>query len=352
MPAPPERPAASPLERAATPRPLPQWQREMAGAVASIDALLAQLGLTKSDFPGPFADALAAARDFPLRVPQAFVARMRRGDPADPLLLQVLPLAAEKAAPGPGYSRDPLAEVGAAAVPGLLHKYHGRALLVTTGACAVHCRYCFRRHFPYEEQKPDWQKAIDYLAADPSIEEILLSGGDPLAMSDEKLAALTAELARIPHLRRLRVHSRVPIVLPSRVDDALLSWFAGERWQPVMVLHANHPNEIDAAVKAAVSRLRAAGVTVLNQSVLLRGVNDHVEILVNLSKALFESGILPYYLSLLDRVEGAGHFAVEDDTGRDLSKALLQRLPGYMVPRLVREVPGAPSKVPFSFLDP
>jgi EF-P beta-lysylation protein EpmB len=344
---------AAAKDRGAPRRGMPAWQREMAAAVRDVDELLGLLGLSPADFPAPYADALAAARDFPLRVPHAFVERMRPRDPADPLLLQVLPLAAEKLPSGPGFSADPLEEAAAAAIPGLLHKYRGRALLVATGACAVHCRYCFRRHFPYAEQRPDWQKALDYLAADDSIEEILLSGGDPLSLADEKLSLLVKNLSRIPHLKRLRVHSRVPIVLPSRVDDALLSWLcAGERWQPVLVLHANHARELDATVKAAVSKVRAAGVTVLNQSVLLRGVNDDVGSLADLSRALFESGILPYYLHLLDRVEGAGHFAVEEDTARGLSTALLQQLPGYLVPKLVREVPGAPSKVAIQVLDP
>lgn len=342
-----------PRARPEAARALPEWQREMAAAVQNVEQLLHLLDLSPEDFPPPFADALAAARDFPLRVPHAFIRRMRRGDPADPLLLQVLPLAAEKLPPSPLYTRDPLAEAAAAAIPGLLHKYRGRALLVATGACAVHCRYCFRRHFPYAEQRPDWQQALDYLAADSSIEEILLSGGDPLSLSDEKLALLIENLSRIPHLRRLRVHSRVPIVLPSRVDDALLSWLSpGERWQTVLVLHANHAREIDGAVKAAVSKLRAAGVTVLNQSVLLRGVNDEAEKLADLSRALFDSGILPYYLHQLDRVEGAEHYSVEDDTALEFIGSLLRQLPGYMVPKLVREVPGAPSKAPISILDP
>ena len=346
-------PAAGVPEKGRETRTIPLWQREMAAAVQSVEQLLGLLDLQPADFPPPFCDALAAARDFPLRVPHAFVRRMRRGDPRDPLLLQVLPLAAERLPPSPGYTRDPLEEAAATAIPGLLHKYRGRALLVATGACAVHCRYCFRRHFPYAEQRPDWQRALDYLQADDSIEEILLSGGDPLSLADEKLALLVENLARIPHLRRLRVHSRVPIVLPSRVDEGLLSWLApGDRWQTVMVLHANHAHEIDPAVKAAVFRLRDAGVTVLNQSVLLRGVNDEAKNLADLSRALFEGGILPYYLHLLDRVEGAEHFAVEEDTALKLIRALLQQLPGYMVPKLVREVPGAPSKMTIPLLDP
>ena len=337
-------------------RPRPTWQREMAEAVSSLGELFSLLDLSPADFPGSHAAALAAARDFPLRVPHAFVRRMRRGDPNDPLLLQVLPLAAEME-PWPGHSRDPLEETVDVVIPGLLHKYHGRALLIVTGACAVHCRYCFRRHFPYAEQRLDYHEALEYLAADPSIEEVLLSGGDPLSLPDEKLATLARDLAEIPHLRRLRVHSRVPIVVPSRIDDALISWLgstgpaSGERWQTVLVLHANHAREVDSAVSSAVLRLRGAGTTVLNQSVLLRGVNDNVEALVDLSRALFESGILPYYLNQLDRVEGAGHLAVEDDTALDLQRALLQRLPGYLVPRLVREVPGEPSKVPLPNLD-
>ncbi len=261
--------------------------------------------------------------------------------------------------PAAGYEADPLAETaavgGVTPLPGLLHKYRGRALLLVTGACAVHCRYCFRRHFPYGDHSrwgEGWGRALDWLAASPAIEEVILSGGDPLAASDDKLAALVAGLDRIPHLRRLRVHTRLPVVVPERVDGALLGWLGSSRLAPVVVLHANHPRELDGAVAAAVARLRGAGATVLNQAVLLAGVNDSAEALVGLSRELFAAGVLPYYLHLLDRVAGAAHFEVPAARARELLRAMMAELPGYLVPRLVREVPGAPHKVPLELRDP
>jgi EF-P beta-lysylation protein EpmB len=248
--------------------------------------------------------------------------------------------------PQPGFERDPLGEERVSPVPGLLHKYRGRALLVVTGACAIHCRYCFRRHFPYAEHAAAWEGALGYLAADPTVTEVILSGGDPLAVTDERLGALARRLAEIPHLRRLRVHTRLPVVLPERVDEGLLEWLAGTRLAPLLVLHANHPRELDGAVAAAVGRLRGAGVPVLNQAVLLAGINDRVEDLAGLSEGLFEIGVLPYYLHLLDPVAGAAHFEVPLPRGRELVAELARLLPGYLVPRLVREVPGAPAKVP------
>jgi len=289
----------------------------------------------------------AAWRDFPLRVPRGFAARMRRGDPHDPLLLQVLPSAAELL-PAPGFVADPLAERRAVKAPGLLHKFAGRVLLITTGACAVHCRYCFRRHFPYAEHRPwadGWRQALACVAGDASIREVILSGGDPLVLDDDKLAALALALADLGHVRRLRLHSRLPIVLPERVDDALLAWLSGTRLQPVVVIHANHPNEIDGGVRAALARLRSAGVALLNQAVLLRRVNDDAAVLAALSESLFAAGVLPYYLHLLDPVAGAAHFEVGETRARRLHAELAARLPGYLLPRLVREVPGAPSKV-------
>jgi len=328
------------------------WQRTLGDAVSSVGELLDLVGLAAADLPPPLRPAAAAARDFPLRVPRGFVARMRPGDPADPLLLQVLPTAAELA-PASGYTADPLAEVDEAAaaspVPGVLHKYRGRALLLVTGACGIHCRYCFRRHFPYGEhaaQGDGWRRALDWLAANPAVEEVILSGGDPLAVSDEKLARLVEALDAIPHLRRLRVHTRMPVVLPERVDDALVSWLGGTRLSTVVVLHANHAQEIDGTVSAAIARLRAAGAAVLNQAVLLAGVNDSVAAQCELSRALFGAGALPYYLHLLDRVAGAAHFEVPEARARELLHGVMAELPGYLVPRLVREVPGAPFKVP------
>jgi EF-P beta-lysylation protein EpmB len=321
-----------------------RWQRLLAEAIRDPDELLTALGLPDALRDG----ARESAQLFPLLVPRGFAALMTPGDAADPLLRQVLPLAIE-GEPADGYVADPLHEGECAPLPGLLHKYQGRVLLVATGACAVHCRYCFRRHFPYQERARGpawWRAARDYVAARPDIDEILLSGGDPLTLPDAQLAALAADFAQVPHLRRLRIHSRLPIVLPERVDDALLAWFGGGRLRPVLVVHANHPREISPAVVAACRRLGSAGVAVLNQSVLLRGVNDEVRILDALSRTLFDAGVQPYYLHQLDRVAGAAHFAVSDDRARHLARALAEGLPGYLVPRLVRELPGHPGKTP------
>lgn len=323
-------------------RQVPAWQAELARAVTEPAELLALVGLDETWLPA----AEAAARAFPLRVPRGFVARMRRGDPRDPLLRQVLPLGQELQAV-PGFGTDPVGDRAAHKAPGVLHKYRGRVLLTATGACAVHCRYCFRRHFPYGEASAsagDWQAALAYIAADPGLEEVILSGGDPLALSDRRLAGFVRALEALPHVRRLRLHTRLPVVLPERVDDGLLAWFGATRFRTVVVLHANHAGEIDGAVRAACVRLRGVGATLLNQSVLLRGVNDSVAALSELSAALFAAGVLPYYLHLLDRVQGAAHFEVPEDEALRLHAALAAGLPGYLVPRLVREEAGAPGK--------
>jgi len=319
------------------------WQQELAEAITTPEELAAALGLSR----GALAGAHAAGRHFPLRVPRSFVARMRPGDPDDPLLRQVLPVAAELADEAE-YVSDPVGERGALRAPGLLQKYRGRALLITTPACAVHCRYCFRREFPYAQQSADaprWSEALAEIAADASLAEIILSGGDPLSLSNARLESLTRALAAIPHVRRIRVHTRQPVVLPSRVDDGLLHWLRTSTRPIVFVLHINHPNELDAELAAACAKLRATGVTLLNQSVLLAGVNDDVEVLSELSLRLFDAGVLPYYLHALDRVRGAAHFAVADERAQALTGELAARLPGYLVPRLVREVAGAPAKV-------
>jgi EF-P beta-lysylation protein EpmB len=296
--------------------------------------------------PALLEPAFAAAREFPLRVPRAYVARMRRGDPRDPLLLQVLPGAAELV-PAADFTTDPVGDLDSSAAPGLLQKYAGRALVVATGACAVHCRYCFRRHFPYSEQsalRQGWQPVIARLQADPSIHEVILSGGDPLSLSDRRLAQLTDELQAVRHIRRLRIHTRYPVVQPERIDAGLLKWLTGVPLQKVVVIHANHANEIDDPVRRACGELAAAGATVLNQSVLLAGVNDSVDALAQLSEFLFAARALPYYLHLLDKVQGAAHFDVAERRALDLHRELTARLPGYLVPRLVREVVGAPAK--------
>jgi L-lysine 2,3-aminomutase len=321
------------------------WQRELSRAITTPEELLATLDLPASLLDG----ARAAGGAFALRVTPSYLARMRRGDADDPLLRQVLPRA-EELREIPGYGPDPLHEHAARRAPNLLQKYAGRALLVTTQACAIHCRYCFRREFPYADHASDpgprFAAAFAAIAADSGIEEVILSGGDPLSLSDARLTRLTDALAAIEHVRRIRVHTRQPIVLPSRVDAGLAQWARGVRRPLIFVLHANHPNEIDDEVRAACARLRDAGITLLNQSVLLRGVNDDVETLARLSCALMDAGVLPYYLHLADRVRGTAHFDVEEARAQALIAALTARLSGYLVPRLVREVPGAPSKVP------
>jgi EF-P beta-lysylation protein EpmB len=331
----------------ASPLPAQQsrtWQRQWREAIVDPRELLEMLDL------GHLAGTLLPAHDtgFGMRVPRAFAARMRRGDPADPLLLQVLPQAAELIETA-GFGRDAVGDMTARVGGGVLHKYAGRALLIATGSCAVNCRYCFRRHFPYAGETAAanrWQDAIEHLRGDPSIKEVILSGGDPWSLATPKLAELTAALANIPHIRRLRIHTRLPIVLPERVDAELLAWLHALPWPVAVVLHANHANEIDAAVAAACRRLRDTGAILLNQSVLLRGVNDSVDALADLSARLFDCGVVPYYLHQLDRVAGAAHFAVDDDCARDLVTRLRGRLSGYLVPRLVREIAGEPAKTP------
>lgn len=290
----------------------------------------------------------AAAAQFSLRVPRGFVARMRRGDPYDPLLRQVLPIVDEQRV-APGFAFDAVGDGAARAANGVIHKYAGRALLIATGSCAVNCRYCFRRHFPYAQEtaaSAGWADALAYIGAHPDIGEVLLSGGDPLALSTPKLAQLTDALASIAHVHTLRIHTRLPVALPERVDDELLAWLRSLRQQAVVVIHANHANEFDASVDTALRALRAAGATVLNQSVLLAGVNDDADALVALSQRMFVAGALPYYLHQLDRVAGTAHFEVDDARALALIETMRARLPGYLVPRLVREVAGAASKLP------
>ncbi|WP_447585581.1 EF-P beta-lysylation protein EpmB [Pseudoxanthomonas mexicana] len=321
-----------------------RWQKALREAVRDPRELLDLLGLDR------LAPRLSdeAMVQFPLRVPRGFVARMRRGDPRDPLLRQVLPLDDEMR-PMPGFGLDAVGDGAAKTAPGVIQKYRGRALLVATGSCAIHCRYCFRRHFPYAEEtaaRDGWRDAVDLIRRDASIEEVLLSGGDPLSLSNGKLAELTGALADIPHLRRLRIHSRLPIVVPERVDDGLMGWLTALPWPVTLVVHANHANEFDGTVDAALGRLRAAGVHLLNQAVLLRGVNDSVDALGALSERGFAAGVLPYYLHQLDRVAGVAHFEVDDAHARALHAGLAARLSGYLVPRLVREIPGDTGKRP------
>jgi EF-P beta-lysylation protein EpmB len=321
------------------------WQRALQDCIDDPQELARLLDLPDDRV----APARLAAAKFRLRVPRGYVRRMRRGDAADPLLRQVLPLGAELVETA-GYVTDPVGDLHALSGRGVLQKYHGRALLIVTGACAIHCRYCFRREFPYEEQtaaRHEFAAALATIAADPTIGEVLLSGGDPLLLSDRRLETLLQGLEAIPHVRRVRVHTRLPIVLPQRIDKGFLAaWQSLRRLQRVLVVHANHGNELHEAddVIDALVALRDAGTVLLNQSVLLRGVNDSVEALADLSEGLFAAGVLPYYLHVLDPVRGAAHFDVPEDEARRLVAQLALRLPGYLVPRLVREVPGAGGK--------
>ena len=323
------------------------WQSLLSRSITDPEQLLRRLELD----PALLAGARAGAADFPLRVPEPFVERMHKGAPNDPLLRQVLPLG-EELLEHPDYVLDPLGEQHTNTRAGIIHKYHGRLLLIVSGGCAVNCRYCFRRHFPYGDNNlstEQWQQALDNIRGDQSISEVIYSGGDPLAASDKRLAWLTREIAAIPHVRRLRVHTRLPVVIPQRVTSELIDALCGTRLPVVMVLHSNHANEFDAALGNAVLRLRQAGITLLNQTVLLRGVNDSLETLISLSETLGDHGILPYYLHVLDHVKGAQHFHVDDGAAMGLAAEMLARLPGFLVPRLVREVAGETSKTPLPF---
>ncbi|MGL4858872.1 MAG: EF-P beta-lysylation protein EpmB [Enterobacteriaceae bacterium] len=323
-----------------------EWLQCLADVITDPLELLTQLQL--QDDP-ELLEGIASQRLFPLRVPRDFVNRMVPGQKDDPLLQQVITLPQE-ALLYPGFSTDPLQEQqDAVAVPGLLHKYGNRALLLVKTGCAINCRFCFRRHFPYQQHpggKQHWQRALEYIRQHTELDEILFSGGDPLMAKDHELSWLIGELEKIAHIKRLRIHTRLPVVIPSRITRTLCKLLRYSRLQVVLVTHINHGNEIDEAVRHSMSLLKQADVTLLNQSVLLRGVNDSVQALSQLSYALFDAGILPYYLHVLDRVQGTAHFLVEDQQARELAFGLIKALPGYLVPRLVREVAGQPGKIP------
>jgi EF-P beta-lysylation protein EpmB len=319
------------------------WRTLWREAITDAHELLAMLSL------GHLAGSLPANdAGFSLRVPRGFVARMHVGDARDPLLLQVLPQLAEMRQ-APGFTDDAVGDMAARSAKGVLHKYQGRALLIASGSCAVNCRYCFRRHFPYGEEMAaagQWQQALEHVRQDTSIHELILSGGDPLALATAKLEELSRGLGDIPHVTRLRIHTRLPVVLPERIDGAFTEWLSALPLQKVVVLHANHANEFDSGVDEACIRLREAGATLLNQAVLLKGINDNADTLAALSERMFAAGVLPYYLHQLDRVQGAAHFEVSDALAQLLIERMRSRLPGYLVPKLVREVSGDPSKRP------
>lgn len=318
------------------------WQEELIQAVRDPRELLELLDLPLELLP----QAEAASQLFELKVPRPFIARMAKGDVNDPLLRQVLPLGEEQAVT-PGFSHDPLAEAQSNAVKGLVHKYQGRVLLVVAPNCAVNCRYCFRRHFPYQDNNPSrqqWLEVFDQIAKDSSIHEVIFSGGDPLASPDRQLQWMVDQLESIPHLKRLRIHTRLPVVIPQRVTDTMLTWLTGSRLKPVMVIHANHASELDTHVAKALSLLRDKGVMLLNQAVLLKGINDQLEDQVALSERLFELDVLPYYLHLLDKVQGAAHFDLPHRQAMQLHQRMQGVLPGFLVPKLVREEAGESQK--------
>lgn len=320
------------------------WQTELSEAITDVATLLEYTGNHDREKAGIDAGQLG----FPLRVPRPYADRIEAGNILDPLLRQVLPLALENQ-PVAGYISDPLDEASSNITPGIIHKYHGRVLLILTGACAINCRYCFRREFPYSDNQnsmSEWQQALDYIRHDSSITEVIFSGGDPLLNSDKKLQQLTQSIADIPHVKRLRIHTRLPVVIPQRITSELMHWLTATRLQTVMVVHINHAREIDNHVAEALLLLRQQGVTLLNQSVLLRGVNDSVEALSQLSERLFEAGVLPYYLHLLDKVQGAAHFDLDEKHARQLVGQLAGQLPGFLTPKLVKEEPGQAAKTP------
>lgn len=332
------------IHRNTTKLQTPDWQNTLSRSIKDPVELFEMLELPKKYLP----NAQKAHQLFPLRATLPYLSRIKKGNMHDPLLKQILPIG-EECHNTSGYQRDPVGDTLAEKLPGLIHKYHGRVLLTLTGACGIHCRYCFRRHFNYQASNPArnlWNSTVDYIAENESIHEVILSGGDPLSLSDNRLHDLISDLSQIPHLRFLRVHTRQPILLPERVTPKLLSAISDTRLKVIIVLHINHVQEIDNDVNNCISLIKTANVDLLNQSVLLKGVNDTAEILSELSLKLGEMGIFPYYLHMLDKVEGAAHFDVEDNRAQQIIESMRASLPGYLVPKLVREIAGESSKMP------
>ncbi len=322
------------------------WQKVLQQASSSPQVLLNKLNIEDSSLI-----SRPANNDFPLRVPSGLINRMKQNDPDDPLFKQVWP-SVEEENDEAGFIEDPLNEVNRQVTPGLLHKYPGRVLLVLTGACAIHCRYCFRRHFPYSDSNPSGEnlnRAIKYIQNETSVTEVILSGGDPLSVSDERLSDLISRLDEIPHLKRLRIHTRFPVVVPERINETCLDWLNKTRLQLAIVLHVNHANELDKSVEQAILKLRNHNISLFNQSVLLKGINDSAQALMDLSEALFSYGIIPYYLHLLDPVSGTSHFEVNESSARLLMQKIQKRLPGYLLPKLVREDPETAHKIIIAF---
>ncbi len=323
------------------------WQTLLSNTITDVNQLaeLLQLDITQLKALLP-----SETESFHLKVPMPYLKRIKLGDIHDPLLKQILPLAVEYQ-DSPGFTLDPLNENAANKLPGIIHKYANRILLTLTGTCAIHCRYCFRRHFPYDSNQisnQKWETIVNYLKNQPQVNEIILSGGDPLILNDKYLTKLLQNIALLPQIKRLRIHSRLPVVIPQRITDRFVQLLAESSFKSILVLHINHPNEIDAQLRQRLAKLHDQKILVLNQTVLLKNVNDHPETLANLSEALFVNHVMPYYLHLLDKVKGAAHFAIDEDTARKLYGELLSLLPGYLVPKLVSEAPNLTSKYPIS----
>lgn len=319
------------------------WLKQLANGISDPAKLLEELEID----PTPWQSGFEARKLFAQRVPQSFVDRMEKGNPFDPLLRQVLPLS-EEFEIHEGYSNDPLEEQNNS-IPGLLHKYHNRALMIVKGGCAINCRYCFRRHFPYDDNKGSktvWQQSLDYVQTHPEIDEIILSGGDPLMAKDSELTWLIDRIADIPHVKRLRIHSRLPVVIPARITNELVDVLDRTRLQAILVTHINHAQEINQELRESLTKLKKVGVTLLNQGVMLKGVNDSVEAQVALSQSLFDAGVLPYYLHVLDKVQGAAHFYISDQHAKQIMAGVMEKVSGYLVPKLTREIGGRTSKTP------
>lgn len=321
------------------------WQKELASVVTDPQELLDMLEISPVQYQKHF----SARKLFPVRVPRPYLSRIKNGDINDPLLKQVMPHSDEFTLTE-GFVADPLDEHDTVA-EGLLHKYKHRVLMIVKAGCAVNCRYCFRRHFPYQDNSPNkkrWQSALDYIAKHNEINEVIFSGGDPLMASDEHLAWLVKAIETIPHVKRLRIHTRLPIVIPNRITDSLVSTLINTRLKAAIVFHINHPQEIDPAVTQAVKKLRDNSIPLFNQSVLLKGVNDNADVLAELSETIFDIGIQPYYLHLLDKVQGAAHFDIEENEAINITNQLMTILPGFLMPKLVREIAGEPNKTPIN----
>ncbi len=322
----------------------PLWKQQLSSSIESVNKLLRILEID----PSILNLSEQASEQFSLRVPLPFVEKMTKGDINDPLLKQILPIKEEEEV-HPGFSSDPLEENTANPIPGLIHKYKNRVLLIGAQTCAINCRYCFRRHFPYQNNKISTHQIdsiINYIGQHEELDEVILSGGDPLANNDRTLKNLIEKLNTIKHIKRLRIHTRLPVVIPDRINHELLEWVSNSKRPITFVIHVNHPNEIDETLKQAISQLRSAGSMVLNQSVLLKGINNDTRTLIQLSEKLFNIGVMPYYLNVLDRVSGSAHFEVSEPEAKQLIEKMMINTSGYLVPKLVRERADKPYKMP------